>query len=252
MIKTLIIEDEKTAQDNLMYHIRQTKEPISVMATLESVEDSVSWFTDNPSPDLIFMDIQLKDGNSFSIFDQVKVSSPVIFITAFDNFMVKAFEHTGIEYLLKPINENDLSKAIKKYTDLKNHFLNNYGNLHDYLSEKDKSRKSRIVVKKGIEFQSILLEDVACFFTEQKISFLVTKEGKKFLVDKTLKDLEEELDPHRFYRANRKYIINIDYVRSYKAYDKIKIQVELSIPLSEEIIVSQESAVDFRKWISDL
>jgi DNA-binding LytR/AlgR family response regulator len=122
----------------------------------------------------------------------------------------------------------------------------------EYLAQKDNSKKSRILVKKGIEFQSILLDEVAYFFTEQKITFLITKDGKKFLVDKNLKELEEELDGHKFYRANRKFIININYIKSYKSYDKIKILVELTVPVSEDIIVSQESAIDFRKWISAL
>lgn len=252
MIKAVIIEDEKTAMDNLIHHIQLTREPVTVVAMLETVEDSVAWFLSNPVPDLIFMDIHLKDGISFNIFERVNISAPIIFITAFDNFMVKAFEQTSIEYLLKPINEQELVKAIAKYRTLKNHFINNHENLLKFLSEKDKTRKSRIVVKKGIEFQSILLEDVAYFYTEQKISFLVTRDGKKFLVDKNLKELEEELDPKKFYRANRKFIIHIDFVKSYRSYDKIKILVELTVPLSEEIIVSQESAIDFRKWITAL
>ena len=252
MIKAVIIEDEKTALDNLMHHIQLTREPVTVIATLETVEESVTWFLANLAPDLIFMDIHLKDGISFSIFDRVKISAPIIFITAFDNFMVKAFEQTSIEYLFKPINEQELAKAIAKYRTLKDHFLNNHENLLKFLSEKDTSRKSRIVVKKGIEFQSILLDEVAYFYTEQKISFLVTRDGKKFLVDKNLKELEEELDPKKFYRANRKFIINIDFVRSYRSYDKIKILVELTVLHSEEIIVSQESAIDFRKWIAAL
>jgi len=252
MIKAVIIEDEQTALDNLVHHIGLTKEPISIIATMETVDDSVAWFNSNPAPDLIFMDIHLKDGISFSIFDRVKISTPIIFITAYDSFMVKAFEQTSIEYLLKPINEHELLKAITKYKNLKNHFLNNHENLIEYLAQKDTSRKSRIVVKKGIEFQSILLEEVAYFFTEQKITFLITKDGKKFLVDKNLKELEEGLDKRMFYRANRKFIININYVKSYKSYDKIKILVELTVPMSEEIIVSQESAIDFRKWISAL
>jgi DNA-binding LytR/AlgR family response regulator len=252
MIKAIIIEDEKMALDNLLHHIALTKEPISVIATLETVEDSIQWLTQHPAPDLIFMDIQLKDGISFNIFEKVKVSTPIIFITAFDNYMVKAFEQTGIEYLLKPINEQELSKAIAKYRNLQQHFLHNYEQLMEFFSGKDGQKKSRIVVKKGIEFQSMLLDDVAYFFTEQKISFLVTRESRKYLVDKNLKELEEELDPRKFYRANRKYIVNINYVKSYKPYDKIKIQVDLTVPVSEEIIVSQESAVDFRKWIAAL
>jgi DNA-binding LytR/AlgR family response regulator len=252
MIKAIIIEDEKIAAENLQHNLQLSNESISVLTVLDTVEDSVQWLISNPSPDLIFMDIQLKDGLSFSIFDRVKISAPIIFITAFDNYMVEAFEHTGIEYLLKPVGVAELNKAIAKYNNLQKHFLNHYDNLREYLSGKDGSRKTRIVVKKGIEFQSIQLEDVAYFFTEQKICFLITREGKKFLVDKNLKELEDELDPQKFYRANRKFIININYIRSYRSYDKIKIQVELTVPVSEEIIVSQESAVDFRKWINTL
>jgi DNA-binding LytR/AlgR family response regulator len=252
MIKAIIIEDEKIASDNLLHNLQLTNEPITVLATLEGVEESVEWLSNNTAPDLIFMDIQLKDGISFSIFERVKISVPVIFITAFDHYMVEAFEQTGIEYLLKPVGVPELTKAIAKYKNLQKHFLNHYDELRQYMSSKDGSRKTRIVVKKGIEFQSIQLDDVAYFFTEQKICFLITREGKKFLVDKNLKELEDELDPHKFYRANRKFIININFIRSYRSYDKIKIQVELTVPVSEEIIVSQESAVDFRKWINTL
>jgi len=252
MIRALIIEDEKIALDNLLQLIRLTQEPVTILATMETVEDSINWLTENPPPDLIFMDIQLKDGISFSIFDKVQIRVPVIFITAFDHYMVQAFEHSGIEYLLKPIDEKELSKAINKYKNLQNHFLHNYEHLADLFSGREGTRKTRIVVKKGIEFQSIPLDEVAYFFTEQKISFLVTKEGRKYLVDKNLKELEEELDPKKFYRANRKYIVNINFIKSYRAYDKIKIQLELILPVNEDIIVSQENAVEFRRWINAL
>ncbi len=252
MIKAIIIEDEEIALENLQLSILRTKEPISVMATLETVDDSVEWLINNPPPDLIFMDIQLKDGLSFNIFEKVKVSSPIIFITAFDSFMVKAFEQTGIEYLLKPVTEQELTKAITKYKNLKDHFLIHHNNLLPFLSDSGTNKRSRIVVKKGIEFQSILLEEVAYFFTDQKISFLITKDGKKFLVDKNLKELEEELDSKIFYRANRKYIVNINYIKSYKPFDKIKILLELTVPVSQDILISQENAIDFRKWFATL
>lgn len=252
MIRAIIIEDEKTASDNLIHHIQLTKEPVTILACLESVEDSVQWFSSHPEPDLIFMDIHLRDGISFNIFEKVSVSTPIIFITAYDNFLIRAFEQNSIEYLLKPIQEHDLINAIRKYKNLKNHFLHNHEGLLAYLAEKDNSRKSRIVVKKGIEYQSILLEDVAFFYTEQKISFLITGDGKKYMVDKNLKELEEELDKKSFFRANRKYIINIHFIKSYKSYDKIKIQVDMTIPVNEEIIISQETAIDFRKWMAAL
>ncbi len=252
MIHAVIIEDEQLARENLIYHISLSREPVSVIAAIETVEESVDWLLNHPSPDLIFMDIYLKDGISFSIFDKVNVQAPVIFTTAYDNFTLKAFEQTGIEYLLKPINEQDLSKAIAKYTTLKGHFLNNQEKSGDYGSIKNNFPRSRIVVKKGIEFVSIPLEEAAYFFTDQKVSFLVTREGRKYLVNKTLRELEEELDARKFYRANRKYIVNINSIKSYRASEKVKIQVELTLPVSESIIISQESAIDFRKWISNL
>jgi len=252
MIRALIIEDEQIARDNLLYHITLIKEPISIIAAIETVEEAIAWLSQHASPDLIFMDIYLKDGISFSIFDQVKIKAPVIFTTAYDTFMLKAFEQTGIEYLLKPINEQDLSKAIAKYKTLQSHFLDNQEKLADYHSVKNNLPRSRIVVKKGIEFVSIPLEEAAYFFTDQKVSFLVTREGRKYLVNKTLKELEEELDPKKFYRANRKYIVHINSIKSYRASEKVKILVELILPVPEDIIVSQESAIEFRKWISNL
>jgi two-component SAPR family response regulator len=154
MIRAIIIEDEKTASDNLIHHIQLTKEPITVLACLESVDDSVHWLSTHPEPDLIFMDIHLRDGISFTIFEKISVSSPIIFITAYDNFLIRAFEQNSIDYLLKPIHENDLINAIRKYKNLKNHFLHNHEGLLAYLAEKDTSRKSRIVVKKGIFIQN--------------------------------------------------------------------------------------------------
>jgi DNA-binding LytR/AlgR family response regulator len=252
MIRTIIIEDEQIATDNLLYYLGSSGEPISVVACLESIEDAVAWLSTHALPDLVFMDIYLKDGISFSIFEKIRLQVPIIFITAFDNFMLQAFEQTGIEYLLKPINQEALSKAIAKYKTLQQHFLHNQAKLVEYLSAKDSQPKTRIIAKKGIEFISVQLDDAAYFFTDQKVSFLVTREGKKFLVNKTLKELEEELDPKKFYRANRKYIIHINCIKSYKATEKVKIALELTVPVAEEIIISQESAIDFRRWISSL
>ncbi len=252
MINAIIIEDELPALEHLKYNLQLTREPVNIIGTFDSVEDSVDWLRSNPPPQLIFMDIQLKDGNSFSIFEQVKVSTPIIFTTAFDNYLIKAFEQTSIEYLLKPINEPELSKAINKYKDLKSHFLGDYDNLLGFLSGKTGNVKKRIVARRGIEHQSIPVSQVAYFYTDQKITFLITREGNKLLMDRTLKELEEELDPAVFFRANRKFIVSIDYIKSYKPIDKIKILVELSVSVPHEIIVSQESAIDFRKWVTAL
>jgi DNA-binding LytR/AlgR family response regulator len=252
MINAIIIEDEKTASDHLAHQLERTAEPLQILARLETVEDSVSWLASHAAPDLIFMDIHLSDGISFSIFDRIRINTPVIFVTAYDNYMVQAFEQAGIEYLLKPIVEQDVQKAIKKYFGLRTHFLqqSDYGagisNMHD------QRHRSRIIVRKGIEFQSIQLDEVAYFYTEQKLTFVVTMDNKKYMVDRNLKELEEELDTKKFYRANRKYIVHINAIRSYKPFEKIKLQLELHIPVSESVIVSQEGAVEFRRWIAAL
>lgn len=250
MINTLIIEDEKTAADNLMRLLKLTKEPVTISAVLDSVEESVNWFNLHQQPDLVFMDIHLKDGNSFSIFEQVSVTAPIVFITAYDNYLVKAFEQNSIEFLLKPIDEVAVLHTINKYKKLKQHFINRY----DEVSAKfnSKAKRNRLIVKKGIEYQSVLLEDVAYFFTEHKVTFLVTKQEKKFMLDQNLKELEEELDVTMFYRANRKYIININCIKSYKTFEKVKLIVELTTPVNEDIIVSQENASEFKKWMSEV
>lgn len=249
MINSIIIEDEKTAADNLARLLKLTKEPINIIAVLDSVQESIEWFGSNPQPDLVFMDIQLKDGNSFSIFEKVSVTAPIVFITAFDNYLVNAFEQNSIEFLLKPIDEVSILHTINKYKNLKQHFLHHYEEVAGKLYSKQK--RTRIIAKKGIEYQSVLLDDIAYFFTEQKITFLVTKEEKKFMLDQNLKELEEELDPLKFYRANRKFIINIDCIKSYKTFEKVKLSLDLRIPVNEDIVISQETAPYFKKWISE-
>ncbi len=250
MINTLIIEDEKTAADNLMRLLRLTKEPVSVSAVLGSVEESIAWFGNHQQPDLVFMDIHLKDGNSFSIFEKINITAPIVFITAYDNYLVKAFEQNSIEFLLKPIDEVAILHTINKYKKLKQHFIARYDEIAGkfFMSKK----KNRLIVKKGIEYQSVLIEDIAYFFTEHKVTFLVTKQEKKFMLDQNLKELEEELDPALFFRANRKYIVNIDCIKSYKTFEKVKLTIDLSIPVNEEVIVSQENATAFKKWMSEV
>ncbi len=248
MINAVIIEDEKIAADNLMRMLKLTKVPVNISAVLDSVEGSINWFNANQPPDLVFMDIHLKDGNSFSIFEKVTVSAPIVFITAYDNYMVKAFEQNSIEFLLKPINELAILHTLNKYKTLKQHFISRYGEVLPKFSTK----RNRLIVKKGIEYQSVLMEDIAYFFTEHKVAFLVTKDERKYMLDNNLKELEEELDDKTFYRANRKYIININCIKSYKTFEKVKLVVELTVPMNEDIIVSQENATDFKKWMSEV
>ena len=195
--------------------------------------------------------MQLEDGLSFEIFSNVEIRTPVIFITGYDQFVMNAFEYNGIDYLLKPVSEHELQKAISKYKKLEKHFSNqpSISNLVQYVNTR---KKTRLIVKKGLENISLRLEDIVLFFTENKIVYVVDKWGKKYLVDKNLGELEEDLDDSIFFRANRHYIININYIKGFKSYEKVKLQVDLAITeLNYCIIISQETAPAFRKWMHE-
>jgi DNA-binding LytR/AlgR family response regulator len=251
-MKVLIIEDEKPAIESLVEELLQIDESFEVTGTCDSVQESIQWLGHHPQPDIIFMDIQLSDGLSFNIFKSCTVTCPIVFTTAYDKYLTQAFDYNSIDYLLKPINPEKLKNAIRKYKNLQNYFVNNHSALLDYLNNHDK-KKSRILVKRGMEFQAIRVEEVVYFFTEHKLVFLVDKENRKYLAEKSnLSELEEELDKNLFYRANRKYIINANYVKRFKPLDRSKLSVELQLPISEEIIISQENSSSFKKWISEM
>lgn len=249
MLNTIIIEDEKMARENLINALMNIDPRVNVQAQLSNVKESIEYFSNLPEADLIFCDVQLEDGLSFEIFNRLSIPIPVIFITGYDQFMMNAFEYNGIDYLLKPVNEDELQKAIIKYRMLERHFNNQHSvkKLVHYVSDR---KKTRLIVKKGLENISLRLEDVVLFYTENKIVFVIDRYGKKFLADKNLGELEEELDDVAFFRANRQYIININFVKGFKSYEKVKLQVDLVLPeLNHCIIISQETAPAFRKWM---
>lgn len=254
-MKVLIVEDERPASENLVEELQAIDENIDVVAGCNSVDETIRWLNKNPQPDLILMDIQLSDGLSFNIFKACDVTCPVIFTTAYDKYLTQAFEYSSIDYLLKPISQDKLRNAIRKYKSLRNHFVgnqehtNNNHTLPEFLHHDRK--KSRILVRKGVDFQAVRVEDAGYFFTEHKLIFLVDKENRKYMAEKNnLSELEEELDKNIFYRANRKYIINANYIKRFKPLERSKISVELTLPVNEEIIISQENSAGFKKWIA--
>ncbi len=252
MISIAIIEDEKFSQDKLLNTLKEISFETNVLAVLSSVKESIEYFRENPSVDIILSDVQLSDGLSFDIFRETGIDIPVIFTTGFDKFMLYAFESNGIDYLLKPIEKEELNKAILKYKMFENHFSNQHQSLKNLLELTNPKKKTRLIVKKGVENLSIRMEDIVMFYTESKIVYLIDKNEKKYIVDKTLNDLEESLDNSLFFRANRQYIINLNYVKCYKAYEKVKLQVDLNISeKNHSIIISQITAPYFRKWISE-
>jgi len=249
MLNAVIIEDERPAMDDLVATLNSLADDIHITARLASVRESIEYLTQEPAVDIIFSDVQLSDGLSFEIFGQGHVKTPVIFITGYDEFMMNAFDYNGIDYLLKPVNKIDLQKALTKYRMLEKHFTNHHS-LNRLLRYVGEHKKKRILVKKGMENISLRLDDVVLFYTENKIVYVVDRWGKKYLADKNLGEMENELDENTFFRANRQYIVNINFIRGFKAYEKVKLIVDLTLPeLNHCVIISQEMAPQFREWM---
>lgn len=249
MINAIIIEDEKPALENLVSTLSAIASDVQVTARLATVRESIEYLSHQPNADLIFSDVQLGDGLSFEIFNQSGIRIPVIFITGYDEFMLNAFEYNGIDYLLKPVDKECLRKALNKYRMLEKHFTDHHSisNLLQYIGN---HKKKRMIVKKGMENISLRLEDTVLFYTENKIVYVIDRHGKKYLADKNLSELEEDMDNTVFFRANRQYIININFVRGFKSYEKVKLVIDLTLPeINHCIIVSQEMAPQFREWM---
>jgi DNA-binding LytR/AlgR family response regulator len=247
MIKAILIEDERIIAEEFKRIVAKVSEETEIVNIFSTVQESIEYLSHNEAPDLIFSDVQLSDGSSFDIFNKVNIKSPVVFVTAYDNFIVNAFEHNGIDYLLKPVDERDLAKAIARYKTLESHFNQHQSFVNSFLHKP----KTRMIVRKGIENIALKVDDIVIVYTENKIVYVLDKDGRKYLSDKNLAEFYQELDNRVFFRANRQYIVNIGFVKSYKTYEKVKLQVDLTLPLSNHhIVVSQEMAPDFRKWMN--
>lgn len=249
-MRVLIIEDEITAVQKLRSTLLRLDPGIQVVAELESVKDSLAWITSNPAPDLAFVDIQLSDDTSFSLFKQVNIDFPIIFTTAYDQYLLQSFENNAIDYLLKPIQEDRLKMALTKVKKLESHFLQNkFNQIFEQNNNVFKDRfKQRFLVKKGADFLTVNAKDIAYFFTAHKIIFLVDKNGAKYIIDKPLTVLEQELSKADFFRANRKYLIHIEAITKFKSNNG-KIALMLSPDPQEDVMVSKENAPNFRLWI---
>lgn len=246
-MRVLIIEDEATAVDKLSNMLMKLDPAIEIVGTTESVKSSLEWLRSHPDPDLAFVDVQLSDDNSFEIFKQFEVRFPVIFTTAYDDYMLQSFEYNSIDYLLKPLQEARLQKALQKVRKLETHFIQHkFNELFDRKAANSK-KKQRFVVKKGVDFVSVNIKEVAYFFTEYRIVFLRDQQGDKYIIDKTLSDLQEELGIE-FFRVNRKYLVSIEAIAKFRS-DNGKILIDLAPKVNEEVTVSKENAPNFRAWI---
>jgi len=252
-MNTLIIEDEPVNARRLQKLTGEADPDIRVLDILDSVESAVEWLQNHEEPDLIFMDIQLADGLSFEIFEKVKVSSPVIFTTAFDQFAIQAFKNNGVDYLLKPVNLPELAAAltkVKRYTAKATVIQPDLSSLLRLLSAPSKEMPKRIIVKYGQNIKAIDFTDIAAFFSEGKSVSLLTMKNEHYPVDETLEKLEKTLDNTLFFRVNRSTILNFNAIDCMTVYSKSRVKIGLKLPLKLEVIASTERSGDFKNWLA--
>ncbi|GAB3647113.1 LytTR family DNA-binding domain-containing protein [Echinicola sediminis] len=253
-MRILIIEDESLAAEKLSQMLKRYDEEMEVLANLTSIVDSVKWLRENPAPDLIMMDIRIDDGLCFEIFQQVEVTSPVIFTTAYDQYAIKAFQVHSIDYLLKPVHYDKLEKSLDKLKKLQSNFKSDVPQLDvdvllQALEEKRPEYKSRFMVKAGTKIRSVKTEQIAYIFTDRKLNLLVTNSGDKYPLDQSLDELIQVLDPSLFFRANRQLILHIDAVSEIHPYFKGRVKLALTPPLDTEIVISSEKTPAFKAWL---
>ncbi len=250
MLNIIIIEDDQSAMNQLVNTLHSVADDVHIKAAISSVKEGIEYMAQLPEADLILSDVQLCDGLSFEIFKHTTSKIPVVFITGFDEFMLTAFNYNAIDYLLKPVSGKELSKAIQKYKSLEQHFSSASSSLNNLLKYMTGKKKSRLLVKKGLENIALKLDDIVLLHSENKIVYVTDKAGKKYIADKNLSDLEQDLDDSIFFRVNRQYILNMNYIKGFKPYEKVKLVVDLTLPeLNHVIIISQETAPGFRKWM---
>ncbi len=251
-MQVLIVEDELTAVRRLKRLLAECDSSITVLESLDSVSTSVAWLQSHPVPDLIFMDIQLADGLSFEIFEQVDMEVPIIFCTAYDKYAIQAFKVNSIDYLLKPIHQEDLQKSLEKYQKLHSQQTDpvqyDFQELMQQLSGAKKEYKTRFLVKVGTKLLSVPVEKIAYFYTEYKVVNLVTLDKKIFPLDCPLDEVERVVSPDMFFRVNRQTVISIQSVKNVEN-DAGRLYVSLTVPTQNTLTVSREKSSAFKHWL---
>jgi DNA-binding LytR/AlgR family response regulator len=251
-MNVLIIEDEPHAAERLEKLIREVLPSSSIIGVIDTVKKSTQWFKANPTPDIIFMDIQLADGLSFSIFEQCEVKSPVIFTTAYDEYALKAFKVNSVDYILKPVDKEDLARAIKKLQTLSKsdsntkELLDNIGHAVQMLMKK---YKTRFVIKVGEHLKTIEVDSVRYFYSQEKATFCVSEDNRNLILDYTLEQLEEMLDPAVFFRINRKYFVRASAIQDIISYTNSRLRLVLKGSTDNDIIVARERVQEFKAWL---
>lgn len=246
-MKIVIVEDERLAAEKLVDLLKQVAPEMNVVARLESVEQSINWLANNPAPDLIFMDIQLDDGISFEILDTLRIEAPVIFTTAYNEYAIRAFKVNSIDYLLKPIGRIELENALEKFRKVFR-LVNVEEKISKVYEQLTKPWKTRFFVKVGTRFQSVPVDEVTCFFVEEKCAFLRTKHSKNYALDYSLDQLQKRVDPELFFRINRNFIVNIRHVSEIVSYSTNRLKLKLENFTDENLIVSRDKVAGFKHW----
>lgn len=250
-MKVIIIEDEKPAARRLNRMLAEYN--IEVEQMLHSVEESLAWLQNNEHPDLIFLDIQLSDGLSFEIFEEIEVNSAIIFTTAYDEYALKAFKLNSIDYLLKPIDDDELKAAVKQFQNQQPKQSDVQVNLEDIrkllINPVDRKFKKRLSIKVGQHIKIIPIDEVECFYSENKATYIYTIEKRSFLLDNSLESWEEHLNPEHFFRVNRTFIVHLNAIKDIVAYTNSRLRLVLNNYSEQEIIVSRERVKDFKNWI---
>jgi DNA-binding LytR/AlgR family response regulator len=249
-MKLLIIEDEPASAQRLKKLAEEIEPEVTVLETLDSITSAVDWFKMHTEPDLILCDIQLADGVSFEIFKEVSISCPVIFTTAFDQYAIQAFKVNSIDYLLKPIKKTELAEAFRKFKKIRPAEPKiDLALLSSMVGQAAKEYLKRIMVRIGQQIKVVEVKAIAYFYIEEKIVFAVTFSKDRHPMDLSLDQLEKQLDPERFFRINRAFIISMESIETMITYSKARIKIKLKPPCELETITSTERSAEFRDWL---
>jgi DNA-binding LytR/AlgR family response regulator len=254
-MKILIVEDEDLAVKKLQKTLLSIDKMVEVSGVTESIQDTVDFLKENPSPDLILMDIELADGQSFEIFNLTEVKAPVIFITSYDEYALKAFKVNSVDYLLKPVQKDELEAALNKYKLLKgNGTSKNNNDINTLIKElqtklQPKEFRKRFLVKQAQKLVSIEVDDIAYFYSDGRLNFFKTTDNRKFVVDYTMDELSEMLDPDKYFRISRSFYVSIDSIDQIHDYFGNRLLLHLKPAVDKEALVSREKVMDFKKWM---
>ncbi len=254
-MKILIVEDEELAVKKLQKTLLSIDRMVEVVGVTDSIKSTVDYLKQNSPPDLILMDIELADGQSFEVFNMVPVKNPVIFITSYDEYALKAFKVNSVDYLLKPVQKDELEAALNKYKELNTtDNTKNSSDINNLIKElqsklQPKEYRKRFLVKQAQKLVSIEVDDIAYFYSDGRLNFFKTRDNKKFIVDYTMDELSDMLDPEKYFRISRSFYVSVDSIDQIHDYFGNRLLLNLTPALDKEALVSREKVMDFKKWM---